>query len=108
MHISLLRMAGWMVLMGAMPAALASPTANEYQACHRQAARVVEMCLDDTPGGDGANCWKRAQAHQQACYREVRAAHVPDRRRIEAMRQAEKEARKRTEDARKHAEETQR
>lgn len=103
-----LRMLVWVALMTAMSAAIASPTDNEYQACHRQAARVVEMCLDETPGGDGTHCWKRAQAHQRACYREVRAAHVPDRRRIEAMRQAELEVRQRAEAARQRAEEVRR
>ena len=107
MPVSLLRMAGCAALMLALPAAIASPTANEYLPCHRQAARVLEMCLDDAPGGLHNACWKQARAHQEACYHEVRAAHVPDRKRTAAMRRAEEDARRRAEEARKRAQEAQ-
>ncbi|TMS57195.1 hypothetical protein MW7_014675 [Imbroritus primus] len=107
MRASLLRLAGSMAMAAALPAAIASPTADEYLPCHRQAARALEMCLDAAPGGFHDDCWKRGRAYQQACYRTVKAAHVPDRKRIDAMRRAEDDARKRAAEARSRAQEAQ-
>ena len=91
---------GWFCAVGlgllmVMPWASASPTSEDYRRCHQQALRIAEVCLEAAPGSKGAACWQRAEAHQQACYREVRADHAPDRKRIEAMRRAEQEARER-------------
>lgn len=104
---SLWRLVGGVALVAALPGAIASPTADEYLPCHRQAARFLEMCLDAAPGGFHDDCWKRGRAHQQACYRAVKAAHAPDRKRTDAMRRAEDEARKRAEEARRRAQEVQ-
>lgn len=57
-------------------AALASPTSNEYQQCHRVAALTLQYCLDETPGNlHGPGCWEKSRHSQERCYGEVRASH---------------------------------
>ena len=69
----------------------ASPTANEYQQCHRAAAEYLQRCLDERPGYDNAQCWDRAKKLQAKCYADVRASHYPDPRRREAEEAARQE-----------------
>ncbi len=57
-------------------AALASPTDNEYQQCHRMAAATLQYCLDESPGNlHGPGCWETSRRIQKRCYGEVRASH---------------------------------
>lgn len=73
------------------PLALASPTANEFERCHRGAALYLQHCLGKAGMGDGSACWPQAQAHHQECRRAVVQEHQPpDAARVEAMREAER------------------
>ena len=73
------------------PLALASPTANEFERCHRGAALSLQHCLSEAGMGDASACWPQAQAHHQNCWREVVKEHQPpDAARVEAMREAER------------------
>jgi hypothetical protein len=79
---------GWTVL---AQGALASPTANEFEPCHRGAAWRLQHCLSKAGMGDGAACWPQAQAYHQQCRQAVVQEHQrPDAARVEAMREAER------------------
>ena len=53
----------------------ASPTDNEYQACHRLAAKLLQHCLDEAPGRAQPQCFARARRANEACYADVRERH---------------------------------
>ncbi len=74
--------------------AIASPTPNEYERCHRMASSVLVMCLDKNAGSAGKKCWDAARRRNDACYADVRESHSrPDRqRRIDAERHAREQA----------------
>ena len=77
-----------LVLAGQVSLAAASPTASEFLPCHRLATALPAQCLDATPGSGHEPCWDSARRKHDACYEEVRASHVPDRKRIEAAKKA--------------------
>lgn len=66
----------------------ASPTANEFSACHKQAAALLLQCLEQRPGYQNEHCWKQSRQANQACYAEVASSHRPDPARIEAEKKA--------------------
>ncbi|OSZ71646.1 hypothetical protein [Hydrogenophaga sp. IBVHS1] len=71
------------------PLALASPTANEFERCHRGAALSLQHCLSEAGMGDGGACWPQARAYHEDCRRKVVQEHQPpDAARVEAMREA--------------------
>ncbi|WP_439589637.1 hypothetical protein [Hydrogenophaga sp.] len=71
------------------PLALASPTANEFERCHRGAALRLQHCLSESGAGDGGVCWPQAQAYHEDCRKAVVQEHQrPDAARVEAMREA--------------------
>lgn len=72
---------------------LASPTANEYLPCHRQAAASLQACLDHSPGAENQGCWRESQQRNASCYREVKLSHAPalHREREAAARKATQE-----------------
>lgn len=77
-----------LALAGQVSLATASPTANEFLPCHRLATALLAQCLDATPGSEHELCWDSARRKHDACYEEVRASHVPDRKRIAAAKKA--------------------
>lgn len=55
--------------------AQASPTSNEYEACHRRAAATLQSCLDTAPGRPPDRCWADARRANDLCYAQVRESH---------------------------------
>lgn len=51
--------------------AMASPTSDEFKACHRQASAALSACLDQQPGYENAECWSHARGVNSDCYRRV-------------------------------------
>ena len=74
--------------------AFASPTSADYEVCHRKAALTLQMCLDSQAGGDSPECWSEARRVNQRCYTSVRASYTVDKKKVEAMRRAQAEAKK--------------
>ena len=66
--------------------AQASPTANEYEPCHKLGAYYLQTCLDRAAGQQQPQCWTEAHTAVDRCYTEVRASH--DKGRIEEKRRA--------------------
>ncbi|MDO8767542.1 MAG: hypothetical protein Q7K57_02325, partial [Burkholderiaceae bacterium] len=71
-----------------LPLALASPTPNEFEACHRMASALLRACLDNSAGQASERCWERARLKNKVCSAEVRQRHRPDRERTEAAKRA--------------------
>jgi len=69
--------------------ALASPTSNEFRACHQISSKLLQQCLDDAPGSPSEECWSRAKRANDACYAQVKHSHRSDEARISAMKEAE-------------------
>lgn len=77
------------LLCGLAPLAAASPTANEFEPCHRAAAMQLQRCLSEVGTGEGGACWTQAQTRHQACRAEVVRQHAPpDAARLRALREA--------------------
>ncbi len=76
-------------LAGLWPLAGASPTANEFEPCHRAAAMRLQRCLSEAGTGAGDGCWTQVRTHHQACRAEVVRQHAPaDAARLKALREA--------------------
>jgi hypothetical protein len=74
------------------PWALASPTANEFERCHRGAALILQHCLNKAGQGDDAACWPQAQTYHRDCRTEVVQEHQPpDAARVKALREASRQ-----------------
>lgn len=86
--------------------AVASPTSNEYEPCHRTAAALLQACLDENPGSINDTCWTKARSANQSCYTMVNDQHrKPDRKEVEARRKAEQA--RRLEQERRETQQTQ-
>jgi len=75
-------------LMLHLPFAIASPTSDEYIACHHMALDHARRCLDEAPGGLNDACWESAKLMNNRCYAKTAANHTPDKSRIEAEKKA--------------------
>ncbi|MCW5654911.1 hypothetical protein [Hydrogenophaga sp.] len=76
-------------LVGWVPAVGASPTANEFEPCHRAAAAHLQRCLSDDGTGAGQACWPQVRRRYEACRDAVVRSHQPpDAARLKALREA--------------------
>lgn len=53
----------------------ASPTPNEFEACHKLAAAVLRACLDQAPGRLDEACWRQSHERAVTCHAQVRDGH---------------------------------
>lgn len=64
--------------------AIASPTSQDYEVCHRQASWILQECLNDNAGHPDP-CWSKARSEHEACYAKVNKGYRRDNKeRIEA------------------------
>lgn len=70
----------------------ASPTPNEFQACHQLGAKLLQHCLDQAPGRLEEACWRQSRERTSGCYADVRNAGTRERERAEAARRAQQRA----------------
>lgn len=71
------RVLSTLLLAVCIPQAGASPTSNQFEACHKQAAAVLYHCLEKRAGhkGKGDECWQESKQHNQACYSDLFESH---------------------------------
>lgn len=63
---------------------LASPTAEDFQHCHRMTAVVLEECLNENPGSQNTTrCFKEASGVLSICVAELKSTHSVKRREAE-------------------------
>ena len=80
MHRTLLIL--WLMSQAAL--AGASPTANEFERCHKIASAMLEMCLNKNTDAPAESCWDAAKRSNLSCYQEVKASHTPGHRKTDA------------------------
>lgn len=61
--------------------ALATPTAEDFQQCHRMTAAALEECLNENPGSQNTTrCFKEASRVLSRCVAELKSSHSKERR----------------------------
>lgn len=68
----------------------ASPTSNEFQACHQLGAALLRHCLDEAPGKLDSTCWQRSRERTAACYADVRGGDARQQERARAERERQR------------------
>lgn len=72
---------------------LASPTVDEFQACHRMVSASLQECLDQHTWQRNDVCWRQARQENDHCHAAVWSRYArPDPKREAARRKAEAEA----------------
>jgi hypothetical protein len=91
MRIRLLTLCVGVALSLQLFSATASPTPNEFTACHQLTSAVLFECLEQHPGQKNRQCMDLAQRKLDACYADLWASHRPDKTKRDAAEQAKKE-----------------